>query len=125
MVYCSLNLSLAALEVLVHMRAEDLPADYVAQILSAEDLKQESITAAELPFDWRHPRRRSHLAGMGDTWLVERRCAILTVPSIVIPEETNVLVNPQHPDSQRITARIARSFQFDARLLHAGAGSRI
>lgn len=122
-VYCSLNLSLAALEVLVHMRVEQLPADYVAQIFTADGLQHESITTADLPPGWPDPGRGSILAEIGDRWLVERRSAIAIVPSVVIYEENNVLLNPQHPDFNRITVSIGRSFQFDVRLLHAKAGA--
>ncbi|MDQ6824919.1 MAG: RES family NAD+ phosphorylase [Candidatus Eremiobacteraeota bacterium] len=117
MVYCSLNLSLAALEVLVHLHEEDLPVDYVAQIFVADGSKKESITTTELPSDWQNPRRSAHLQEIGDKWLAEERCAIVTVPSVIIPEESNVLVNPRHRDFSKVTVRIARPFRFDFRLL--------
>lgn len=105
------------------MRVEQLPADYVAQIFTADGLQHENITTADLPPGWPDPSRGSILAEIGDRWLVERRSAIAIVPSVVIYEENNVLLNPQHPDFNRITVSIARSFQLDVRLLHAKAGA--
>ena len=45
--------------------------------------------------------------------------ALLRVPSVIVPEEANVLVNPAHPDSRRITARKVRRWLYDPRLARA------
>lgn len=44
------------------------------------------------------------------------RSALLVVPSVIIPEESNVLINPHHPDSAAITARKLRKWLYDPRL---------
>lgn len=52
----------------------------------------------------------------GSSWLVSGRTALLAVPSVVIEEEDNVLMNPAHPDAQRITAAKVRRFIYDHRV---------
>jgi RES domain-containing protein len=47
----------------------------------------------------------------------EARSAVLAVPSIIIPDETNYVLNPAHPDFRKIRIGKAVSFAFDARLL--------
>ncbi|WP_373924971.1 RES family NAD+ phosphorylase [Duganella vulcania] len=41
---------------------------------------------------------------------------MLLVPSVIVPEEYNVLINPLHPDTSRITAQVLRQFIYDPRL---------
>ena len=47
---------------------------------------------------------------------MSRASTLLEVPSVIIPEETNVVINPLHVDASRISATIVRQFLFDARL---------
>ncbi|MBD0321414.1 MAG: RES family NAD+ phosphorylase, partial [Gemmatimonadetes bacterium] len=43
--------------------------------------------------------------------------AVLCVPSAIVPEESNYLINPLHPDSSKIKIKEVRPFQFDERLV--------
>jgi len=54
---------------------------------------------------------------IGDTWAREKRSAILAVPSVIIPEELNYLLNPAHPDFRKIAIGKPAPFSFDLRLL--------
>ena len=106
------NPSLAVLEVLVHVSAEeDLPADLVA--ISADlpdDLAIEHIRIEELPPDWRRTPPPPVLAERGSAWLTAARTAVLAVPSAVIPAEANYILNPLHPDFRRVVAhRVLRA----------------
>jgi len=53
---------------------------------------------------------------LGSAWAMSRASTLLEVPSVIIPEETNVVINPLHVDASRISATIVRQFLFDARL---------
>ena len=61
--------------------------------------------------------RRAHLQTLGSDWLASRCSAVLAVPSAVIPDELNYLLNPQHPDFSKIEIGEARAFVTDLRLL--------
>ena len=59
----------------------------------------------------------------GSAWLGAERAALLAVPSVIIGDEDNVLINPAHRDAQRITATKVRRFVYDHRV-RAASGSR-
>ena len=53
---------------------------------------------------------------LGTAWVKSARTAVLRVPSVVIPRETNVLLNPAHPDFDRIRIGGPEPFSFDPRM---------
>ena len=103
--------ALAVLEVRVNLDLDwdTLPDDYVLISIDLGALVPEEI--ADLPVD---PR------AVGDAWLRSGRSALLRVPSWIVPESHNVLINPIHPDASSIKTGSIRSFAFDKRLLLPG-----
>ena len=53
----------------------------------------------------------------GQAWIAARNSALALVPSIIVPEELNLLINPAHPDASKIKAWKMRKWLYDARLL--------
>jgi RES domain-containing protein len=116
-VYTSSRLSLAALELLVHTDIPLVPPDLVAfEIDVPDDLEIESVEVAKLPRDWRQPGDPGCRA-IGDRWLAEGRTAVLRVPSAVVPEEWNYIINPGHRAAKTIDVVRRRKFAFDSRLV--------
>jgi RES domain-containing protein len=117
MVYTSATLSLAALEVFVHMEVEDVATmlAYIRVNVPTE-LKIEYLEVAQLPPDWRNMPAPAVLATMGDRWFQSGSTAILAVPSVVIPMEYNYLINPAHPDFVKLTVGSPAAFELDPRL---------
>ena len=116
-VYTSSRLSLAALELLVHTDVPLVPPDLAAfEIEIPDGLDIESVDTADLPKDWRLPGHPSCRA-IGDTWLAEERTPVLRVPSAVVPEEWNYIINPGHRAAKSIQIASRRRFAFDSRLL--------
>ena len=114
-VYASEHLSLAVLEVLVHVDSDLLPQDLTAFRIEIPDgVSTARLDTATLPRGWR--TRIDRCRRLGDAWIAEARTAVLAVPSAVIPHETNVLINPRHEDSGRIHVVGSERFQLDARL---------
>jgi RES domain-containing protein len=112
-VYCTLNPSTALLEILVHMEidVEDRPERFqVLKIEGLDTLSRERIEAHALPAEW--ARDVLETQRIGDRWLIEKRSLLLEVPSVLVPETWNVLVNPLHPEAQllRITAQYDHAF---------------
>jgi RES domain-containing protein len=122
MVYTSSSLSLAALEVFVHLDAEDEPdlvsieAEVSLGEADAEAQKRELLSV--LPPDWRRVRHPA-LRLMGQQWIASGRSLAMMVPSAVIDGEWNVLLNPAHPDAARIKLAEPKPFQFDSRMFRA------
>ena len=118
-VYTSRNVALACLETLVHLKAGGLPLHrHLVRIAIPDDLWAAARieTSATLPAGWdAEPPGRASIA-FGTDWLKARETAVLIVPSVIVPEEANVLINPAHPDSGRISAAKARRWLYDPRL---------
>ncbi len=116
MVYTAGSQSLAMLEMLV--QDQPLRASYVmiAATLPSH-LKIERMTPEQLPADWRDLVAREQLQAIGSEWVNRSSSAVLAVPSVVIPAETNYLLNPLHPSFDTIKLAAPQEFLTDLRLL--------
>ena len=116
MVYTAGSQSLAMLEMLV--QDEPLRARYVmVPAMLPKNLKIERVTPDQLPSGWRDFGARVQLQAIGTDWARRRSSAVLGVPSVVIPTETNYLLNPMHPAFARIEFGKAMEFVTDLRLI--------
>ena len=116
-VYTSGSLSLAALELMVHVDREMLPSDLIQLEIDVPDkLKIRRVAVSALPRKWRSYPAPAALRRLGDDWLAAGSTAVLQVPSGVIPEERNLILNPVHADSSRISVVATKSFAYDSRL---------
>lgn len=114
-VYLSEHKSLAALETLVHL-VRSATARFAFFRVELPDDSIEMLATAALPADWTRQPPPAATQTIGDTWAREKRSALLAVPSVIIPEELNYLLNPVHPDFERIVIGQPASFTFDSRL---------
>lgn len=117
-VYASLSLSLAVLEVFVHMTATAAePEDYVsvAVDLGVDERHAERVDLASLPQGW-NQLELPELKALGDAWALSRRSLALLVPSVVVEGEWNVLINPLHSDAKKLAVQTPRPFHFDQRM---------
>jgi RES domain-containing protein len=116
--YAASTRSLSALEMLVHIDRSDLPADYV--FARAQIAESDIAAVGDLPKDWRNPIRAAATVTIGQTFLLERAALALAVPSVVIPQELNYLINPAHRrfSALKIDPKL-EPFSFDARLFAA------
>ena len=116
-VYTSQSLALAVLEAVVNAGRDGLPQDLVRFEIDVPDaLPRESVDPAHLSKTWRTYPAPPALAAFGEAWARELRTAVLQVPSAVIPEESNFLLNPAHPRAAEIRVVTTRPFLFDPRL---------
>lgn len=117
MVYTSATLSLAALEYLVNVGIEEVPADLISFSAEVPDsLSRRELNVEDLPAKWRAYPAPGKLVEIGTAWAKSLDTAVLIVPSAVIPEEKNWLVNPRHPDAGRIRIEKRAPFRFDPRM---------
>ena len=115
-VYTSATRSLAALETLVHLNP---PVRFSYRIIRIEfdEGWVERLPLATLPSNWKAEPPPLSTRQLGDAWARSSRSAILAVPSVIIPDETNYVLNPAHPDFKKITISKPVPFTFDPRLL--------
>ena len=116
-VYCTLNPATALLEILVHMEidAEDRPERFqMLRIEGPDTLSVEEIKPGALPSNW--VEDIAFTQNVGDGWLSEAGSLLLRVPSVIVPETWNVLVNPQHAEASLLKVTMRYEHPFDARL---------
>jgi RES domain-containing protein len=117
MVYTSSTISLAVLEILVHLQKASLFSSYSLISASFDDAFLERQDHSELPDGWRAYPAPSELQRIGDEWVRSQRSAVLEVPSVIVERESNYLLNPAHPDFSSIVIGEPEPFAFDVRLL--------
>ena len=118
-VYASTTIALATLETLAHLgdniairNAFLVRIDVPASVWKS----RQTITAGELPPTWLAEPPGSTSIDAGNAWLAQRAAALLLVPSVIVPEEYNVLINPLHPQASKLAAAVVRQFVYDPRL---------
>jgi RES domain-containing protein len=116
--YASSTLSLAALELFVNLVPARVPKDLVAIAADIPDgVSIEQWEVSTLSRNWTQTAPLPEiLQDLGSEWIRSQRTAVLLVPSVVIPEEFNVLLNPTHADYARFEVGRPRRFQFDPRM---------
>jgi len=122
LVYASGSRALACLETLVHLGSGGLPLNrYLVRIDIPDEVwdRRQELDLAATPVGWDALPQGMTSLNIGDAWLARNTTAILLVPSIVVPEEPNILINPAHPDAQSITATKVRKWLYDARMAKA------
>jgi RES domain-containing protein len=72
------------------------------------------LIGGPLPANWSSDH--GHTRPLGTTWLSGKKSVALVVPSVVIPLERNILLNPEHPDFDRVSMVDCKPFFFDPRL---------
>jgi RES domain-containing protein len=118
-VYTAEHASLAMLEILAHLEFAAIISDYVLIRAEFSDTLQEVIEVKNLRQDWRSYPAPQGLCELGDLWLEEKRSAVLSVPSVIVPIERLYLFNPLHADFNKIAIREPQAFPFDIRLRKA------
>ena len=117
-IYTASSIALACLESLVHRSGEGLNANFrVVEINIPDEVSPDEIKAEELPENWYTINGYSVCQSIGRRWIDEQKSCTLVVPSSIIPQETNVLINPNHPEFHQISIRSIREFSFDKRLI--------
>jgi len=117
MLYTASTLSLAALETLVHFAIDTAPVDYVALTIRVPDDAVERVANEDLPADWYATPPPVRCQQLGARWAANAQSLGLAVPSVVVPSEDNILLNPLHPDFANVVLEKQDPFLFDSRLL--------
>ena len=119
MLYAAESRALACLETVVHLNAGGLPLNrYLVEIVVPDDLwsAAEVETAASLKVGWDAQPAGRVSVDFGSRWAKARRSVLLFVPSVIVPEECNILINAEHPDQGRLSACKVRKWLYDPRL---------
>lgn len=118
MIYTSETRSLASLEFLAHLPHTIFPTDLsIAAIKIPDSIIPKEISISELPDNWNQYPPPLKLADIGTRWALSNETLLLRVPSVVVQHEFNMLINPSHPDINKIAILKVEQYKFDDRLL--------
>ena len=128
LIYTSETQALACLETVVHLNAGGLPLNrYLVAVTIPASVwaNARTETPGSLPVGWdADPSGRSSIQ-FGSAWIRAGASALLRVPSVIVPDEYNVLINPRHPDNKGITAVKIRKWLYDPRLRKGSLPKRL
>jgi RES domain-containing protein len=115
-VYVSQSISLATLEVLVNGLKPEQIHDYIFFSIMIPVKQIQKIEKESLPDDWNNDPVPHSTQAVGDKWFAKRKSLALQVPSAVVVQEYNFLLNPLHPEFAGLKIGPAEYYSFDHRL---------
>jgi RES domain-containing protein len=116
-IYTSASISLAVLEYALNYRRHGwVPASVLGRAVIPDEVKIEVVSPTDSPRNWSAADSPPQLRAIGQRWLDAGAASVLKVPSAVIVEEWNYVLNPQHPDFKKLILQKPKRFQFDRRL---------
>jgi len=118
LVYTAESRALAILEVAVHLDlSEDLPTDrFFVEIEVPDDAVIQEIRFENLPDDWNEQPPSNRTQVIGDDFVLQNAALVLKVPSCLVPDEFNYLINPHHDAMRGVRVCKSMSMGFDGRL---------
>lgn len=115
-VYTSATTSLGLLEKMVHTDAGLVPLYITIPVTFDADLV-ETMEPRVLPGNWRSLPAPFELRRIGDEWVDSMESCVLEVPSVIVPHESNFILNPKHPDFDSLEIGDPMGFEIDPRLV--------
>lgn len=114
--YAGTTISLSALERFVHLDGCILPPQALVAVDVPDECPIFEPEMADLPKEWDALPSSISAQAFGDGWLRGEAHLIMRIPSVIINEEKNVVLNPRHVEYERITLTVMRAFAFDPRM---------
>ena len=118
-VYTAGSIALAVLETLVHAPLPTTPSHFAITIDVPDSMPISTIEPDTLPDEWRGTPAPSSLQKIGESWLQSFETAILRVPSAIVPQESNYILNPLHAAFSQLVVHEPDPFEIDGRLFRS------
>jgi RES domain-containing protein len=116
-IYTAGSRALACLENVVHRSGEGLTNNFRTIVIDIpDDLLIETISVDDFPASWQETKSYPACQPLGHAGYQKHSSAVLSVPSSIIPEEFNYILNTRHPDFLRIKIKATEDFFFDPRI---------
>lgn len=118
LVYTAESRALATLEIAVHLDlTSDLPTDrFYVELFIPDEIEILDLPLESLPEDWDSKPPLLETQYIGDDFVLQNQALVLRVPSSIIPQEYNYLINPHHPEIKKIKIISTEKLIFDHRL---------
>ncbi|WP_310993865.1 RES family NAD+ phosphorylase [Aequorivita marina] len=118
LLYFAENLSLSLLEIIVHVEYAELPEEYSYIMIEIPDSSIKNIQSLDfIKPKWTTEAAVSQLQLLGSSWLKKSESLAMRVPSAVLPQENNILINPLHADFGKLKVIKTDKIDLDPRLL--------
>jgi RES domain-containing protein len=115
-IYTAQSRALACLENLVHRSGEGNNALFKVMVIEVPDsIKVDVVDIKTLKKDWYAIANYAYCQSIGNQWVIDAKTAVMKIPSAVIKQEYNYLLNPNHPDFKKIKLSGTEPFNFDER----------
>ena len=115
LLYTSQFISLSILESLVHLKKKEIPADqYLLHIELPDDKEIAEISYKKIKKNWHE--ETEYTQWLGDQFLQNNQSLILKVPSAIVPQESNFLLNPLHSGFKKVKIISSELLELDKRL---------
>lgn len=116
-VYLSDHPALAALEVFIHLKSAATKIEFVMYRVEIPiEVPVLEMTVADLPAGWRNEPPSHETMAIGEKWIKEGKATVLKVPSVLVPDAANFVLNPHHPEAKKVQLGPAEKFSFDPRM---------
>jgi RES domain-containing protein len=117
LIYAAGSRALACLENIVHRNSRGQSHNFKTLLIEIpKGVKIDKVNTADLPEEWQLYENMGYTQEIGEKWIVDEISAVLRVPSAIIPEEFNYLLNPAHKHFRLIRLVGAELFRLDSRL---------
>jgi RES domain-containing protein len=114
--YCGASIAICALEKFVHVGHAALPPLVLVSVDLPDGCDIFVPEGSDLPPGWDELPTSASAQALGRDWLERGETLAMRVPSVILPEENNVIVNPLHPDYAKVELTVVRPFTFDQRM---------
>jgi RES domain-containing protein len=116
MVYTAATISLAVLEMIVHIGDESVLPSYSTCEVGFDESLIKRIYTKTLPANWKNSPPPPELLAIGDAWIADETSAVLQVPSVLVETESSYLLNPRHKDFKKLRLGRPVPLRLDERL---------
>ena len=119
-VYLAESRALAALEIIVHAPREVMSLDWRIIEVEVPDELIQSASIADLPAGWQNLPSSLTAQNFGAAWLRARKALALKLPSVIIPKEHTLMLNPRHADVVKLVVSKPRKFGSSSKIGDTG-----
>jgi RES domain-containing protein len=123
--YCGAGVAIASLEKFVHLGAAPWPDLVLVAVDLPPASRIDAPPLADLPPGWNDMPASGAAQAFGAQWLASRSALALRVPSPIVPEEFNFVLNPSHPDYVHVMLTVVRPFIYDGRMAKPKVSRRL
>ena len=115
-IYTSESRALALLEYTVNINVDDIPRSLSIITLEIPDIDTYELTESVLPGNWKDVPAPSSTKDFGSGILNAAKNSVLKIPSAIITNEFNYILNPKHPSSKNFKIADIKDFVYDVRI---------